>query len=61
MKTIDLPQAREHRLTEQQRTETVRTLLVQGYSIGDIWCIAPALLAADPGEESTVLLRLDAD
>ena len=40
----------ERQLTEEQRTEAVKALLAQGFSISDIWRIAPTLLAASPGK-----------
>ena len=38
----------ERQLTEEQRTEAVKALLAQGFSISDIWKLAPTLLAASP-------------
>jgi hypothetical protein len=39
----------ERQLTEEQRTEAVKALLAQGFSVADIWKLAPRLLTASPG------------
>jgi hypothetical protein len=46
----------ERQLTEEQRTEAVKALLAQGFSISDIWKIAPSLLAALPCKSPVVRL-----
>ena len=41
----DLPFLDERPLTEEQRSRTVKALLDQGFSVADIWEIAPTLLS----------------
>ena len=44
----------ERSVTEEDRSEVVKAFLENGFTIPDIWRIAPALLEASPGSTPTV-------
>lgn len=46
----------ERPLTEEQRTDAVKMLLSQGFTVADVWLIAPQLLAVDPGTAEIVAI-----
>ena len=58
METASLPFAEKRPLTEEQRTDAVKLLLSQGFSVGEIATIAPSLLAAEPATESLLAIPL---
>ena len=58
MEATDFPFVQLRKLTEEQRTEAVKSLLAQGFSIGKIWEIAPSLLASEPADESILALPI---
>ena len=60
METTSLPFAEKRPLTEEQRTEAVKLLLDQGFSVGEIATIAPSLLASEPATESLLAIPIGA-
>ena len=53
-KPTALPFLEERQLTEEQRTQAVRTLLDRGFSVADVWRMAPALLSDEPDVIATL-------
>jgi hypothetical protein len=56
--TPDLDFLEERTLTERQRTEAIRSLIDQGFSIADIWKMAPALLGEEPDRMEAISIPL---
>ena len=61
MEIRDLPFTETRRLTEEQRTEAVKALLAQGFSIAQVWEMAPSLLAGEPGTATLFALPTGSD
>ena len=54
----ELPFLEVQQLTEEERTEAVKALLAQGFSVADIWTIAPSLLSVFPASAQTISIPL---
>ena len=57
-RATDMPFLEERQLTEEQRSAAVKALLDQGFSVADIWNLAPSLLVDRPESAQTISLPI---